>query len=57
MHRFDYKQVLGLLIIVLLSSAAINRKNKAASNAPSEDVKKMDAMLLSDLKQQEITID
>ena len=57
MHQFNYKQALGVLIIVLLTSAAVNRKNKAENNAPSDDVKAMDAMLLTDLRHQEIDIE
>lgn len=55
MHQTSRKQVLLLIATatILLGTALIS-KNDTDKNAPSAEIQKMDAMLLSDLRHQEI---
>ncbi len=57
MHQVNYKYVLGFIAVSTLVLGTTLMQNKTDENAPDPDVQALDAKLLSDLQQQDITID
>lgn len=56
MHRFSYKQILGLVIVGLLSFGGVMQQ-KNSKKEPETSISTLDAVLLSDLKHQFIDVD
>ena len=56
-RKITIVQILGIATLVFLGAAAINNNTKEGKNSPSPEIQQLDAKLLVDLQQQEISID
>lgn len=57
MHQFNYKHLIGLLLMGGVVLGTSRMQHKGEENAPSADVQALDAKLLTDLKHQDLQID
>lgn len=57
MHPFNFKHLLGFILVSTLVLGATLLQDKNDPEAPSSDVQALDAKLLTDLKTQDIEID